>query len=275
MIRNLILAGLPPRLHSSNDYGTAGMNLKAAFLTIAAGGALLLVTACGGSDVGETNGSDASGDNSNTTSASSGGSNGSTTTVPVVPTQAASNSSNSGVSSSICQRVTETTFIGGNLFVAEQGPIGVTLLSDGGLSKWALSLLYDDVHGIPTSNQQDKWGAVALFAPGTPVGTSTQVEVLPPTYFGFVLYGPVPTTFPRGVSIELHINTNGGAFQGASEDNSVSTASIGKDIVHPYWPRARVTYGPNNTATVTFFGSFSVALTNVFGTGCPPMPAQP
>ena len=52
-----------------------------------------------------------------------------------------------------------------------------------------------------------------------------------------------------------------------SETNTFTTAAIGKDIWPDGWPRASVTYGPNNTATVTFFAGFSVGLTNVCGSG--------
>lgn len=58
-----------------------------------------------------------------------------------------------------------------------------------------------------------------------------------------------------------------------SPDNSSDTAGIGQDTWPYPFPTASVTYGPNNTATVTFFAAtdgahFSVGLTNVFGTGC-------
>jgi hypothetical protein len=225
------------------------MNLKAALLATAAG-AFLLVAACGGGGSGsDSNGSTGGGSGS---SGSGGGS-----------------SSSSGGS---CQPQTQTTIVGGDLFVAEQGPVGVTLLSNGGLSQYTFTFLYNNVFGIPTNNQQDKWGQATPFAPGTPVGTSTRVQLQPPP--SDLIHGePVPSTFPKGIPVELWLTKNDGNQPGPA--NSSSTASIGKDILgHDQWHTASVTYGTNNTATVTFFpagggAGFSVGLTNVFGKGSP------
>jgi hypothetical protein len=149
----------------------------------------------------------------------------------------------------------------------------VTLLSDGGLSlsQYAFTLMYDNVSGIRTSNPQDKWGTAVLFPPGTPVGTSNQVQLLAPTYFGFILYGPVPSSFPKGIPVQLIMRSYGGTRQ-----DVWATASLGKDIPSNHFTDLHdtsVTYGLNNTATVTFLGTtgagLSVALTNVCGSGLP------
>jgi hypothetical protein len=263
------------------------VNLKNAFLATAAGGAFLLIAACGGGDVSDGNGSSASSDNSN--SASGGGGNASTSTVPGVSGPAPSNNSGGGGSTIQCQRLNETTFIGGNLFVAEQGPVVVTLLSDGGLGPvifqnfnsfagW-FRILYNNVFGMQVSNSQDQFGFVTPFPPGTQVGASTQVQLQPPPQDVIREYGPAPSNFPKGIPLELTL-TKPDATRGYLNS---STASIYKDIPDDEWHKpdsldgrntASVIYGPNNTATVTFFAGtdglhFSVGLTNVFGTGCP------
>jgi hypothetical protein len=212
------------------------VNLKAALLAGAAASVFLLVAACGG------------GSSDSVSSSSSGG----------------------GSGSGSCQPQT-TTIIGGDLFVAQQGPVGLTLLSNGGLSQYTFYFLYDNVFGIPTNNQQDKLGQATPFGPGTPVGTSTQVQLQPPA--SDLIHGqPVPSTFPKGIPIELWLTKNDGNQRGPA--NSSSTASIGKDLAgHDQWHTASVTYGTNNTATVTFFptdpAAFSVSLTNVSGAGSP------
>jgi hypothetical protein len=95
---------------------------------------------------------------------------------------------------------------------------------------------------------------------------------------GFVNGEQTPSTFPKGIPVELRLTTNDGGTNPGPTTSS-STASIRKDIPHDFWHTASVTYGANNTATVTFFpdasGShFSVALTNVFGAGSPPASAS-
>src|SRR4051812_45508361 len=229
------------------------MKLKAALLAMATAGACLFVAACGGGGEGGTSsgaGGSGGGDSNSTNSNSSGGGSSANSTGGTCQSQA---------------------IAGGDLFVAEQGPVGVTLLSNGGLSQYTFTFLYDNVFGIPTNNQQDKWGAVTplLFPPGTPIGASAQVQLQP--FTGFVHGEQTPGTFPKGIPVELWLTTNDGNQPGPS--NSSSTASIGKDIPHDFWHTASVTYGANNTATVTFFPSggahFSVGLTNVFGSGSP------
>jgi hypothetical protein len=217
------------------------MNLKAALLAAVAAGAFLIVAACGGGS------SDASG--------SSGA--------------ATSGSGSSG--SAGCQPQAPTTIVGGDLFVAQQGPVGMTLLSNGGLSQYEFTFLYNNVFGISTNNQQDKWGQARPFGPGTPVGTSTQVQLEPPTP-DLIQWQSVPSTFPKGIPVELLLTKRDGNPPGPA--NSSSTASIGKDLLgHDSWHTASVTYATNNTATVTFFptdpAAFSVGLTNVFGSGSP------
>ena len=214
------------------------MNLNVAFLATATG-ALLLLAGCGGGG----------GDGDSTASNGGGGSGG----------------------SGSCQAQAPTTLVGGDLSVAEQAPVGMTLLSNGGLTQYTFTFLYDNVFGIPTNNQQDKWGQATAFPPGTPVGTSTQVQLQP--FTGFVHGEQTPSTFPKGIPVELWLTWNSPGTN-PGPDNSSSTASIGKDIPRDFWHTASVTYGANHTATVTFpdtGGSmgFSVALTNVSGSGSP------
>ena len=217
------------------------MNPKAVYL------AILLLAACGGSDGGSvTTGA----------SASSG-----STDPAAQPTQTSEPHSTSGN----CKDGLAGTIVGGDLFVAEQGPVGMTLLSNGGLSQYLFWVLYDNVFGIPTiSNRQDKFGAAQPFPPGTPPGAAAQLQLQPPSPYD--LNGqPVPASFPKGIPVELLLrNYDGGPV---SETNTFTTAAIGKDIWPDGWPRASVTYGPNNTATVTFFAGFSVGLANVCGSG--------
>jgi hypothetical protein len=266
------------------------MNLKAALLATAAG-AFLLVAACGGGGSGsDSNGSTGGGSGSSggggggssSSSSSGSSSSGSSSSGSSSSGTGSSSSSSSGTGSSgSCHPLTPTTFVGGNLFVAEQGPVGVTLLSDGGLSPLIFAnvyfgsgfmILYDNVFGMQVSNRQDKFGFAKPFAPGTQVGASTQVQLQPPPADVIRNYGPVPSTFPKGIPLELWLKTTDGNPTGPA--NSSGTARIGKDTALYSFPTASVTYGPNNTATVTFFASsdgphFSVGLTNVFGTGCP------
>ena len=170
---------------------------------------------------------------------------------------AESSSSGSGSTAPNCP---QTTVVGGDLFLAQPGAVGVTLQSNGGLSTYTFTFLYDNVFGTSTNNQQDKWGSAVLFGPGTSAGASTQVQVQPNV---------------QGVPIELWLTKNDGNQPGPS--NSSSTASINKDLLgHDAWHTASVTYGANATATVVFFPSdpatFSVSLTNVKGAGSPTGP---
>lgn len=167
-----------------------------------------------------------------------------------------------------CKDGLQATIVGGDLFVAEQGAVGMTLLGNGQLSQYEFWVLYDNVFGIPTiPNRQDKFGAAQPFPPGTSLGATAQLQLQPPSLDE--LNGQViATTFPKGIPVELVLrNYDGGP---PSETNTFTTASIGKDISPDGWPKASVTYGPNSTATVTFLAGFSVGLTNVCGSGLAP-----
>jgi hypothetical protein len=149
----------------------------------------------------------------------------------------------------------------------------MTLLSTGGLAlaPYTLTFFYDNVFGIPTNNRQDKFGQAEVFPPGTPVGASTQVQPQPPRA-DLIPGQTVPSTFPKGIPVELMLRINDGNQPGPA--NISTTASIGKDIPRDIAHTASVTYGPNNTATVTFFPAadgtgFTVSLTNVTGSGSP------
>jgi hypothetical protein len=258
------------------------MNLKAALLATAAAGAFLLVAACGG---GVSDSASSGSNSSSGTTGSSSGSNGTSAQLPnpgpSVPPLARSTTSRG------CQPLNQTTtIIGGDLFVADQGPVRLTLLSDGGLgsspigmrwpdgsfNQYGFALIYDNVFGISNvSNRQDKWGSASPspFPPGTPAGTSTEVQFRPPDpTYGYA----VPITFPKGIPVELELRIYDG--YSPRESNFSKTASICKDYsISLPSPQASVTYGTNNTATVTFFatngGGFSVGLTNVCGSGLP------
>ena len=176
----------------------------------------------------------------------------------------------SGSTTPSCQPQRQSTLVGGDLFVVDQAPVGVSLLSDGGLTQYEFSFYYDNVFGMPTNNPQDKWGQARPFAPGTPAATSTQVQLQPPTP-DLIQWQSVPSTFPKGIPVELLLTKRDGNPPGPA--NSSGTAAIGKDLLgRDDWHTASVTYGMNNTATVTFFpsagaASFSVGLTNVAGNG--------
>lgn len=223
------------------------MNVLAALCATVTAGAFL-IAGCGGGSADATGSNDSGG----TTSTSS--------------------ASNDGTGSGNATSCQSQPVVGGDLSVAQQGPVGVTLLSNGGLTQYTFAFLYNNVFGIATNNQQDKWGAVAPppFPPGTPVGTTIQVQLQP--FTGFVNGEQTPSTFPKGIPLELWLTRNDGNQPGPT--NSSSTASIGKDIPHDFWHTASVTYGANSTATVTFFptdagAKFSVGLTNVLGSASP------
>src|SRR5438477_12395660 len=102
------------------------MNLKIAFLATAAAGGFLLVAACGGGDSRSTT------DSNSSSTPSIGGSD--TVALLPVPMPSMPPEPPRSTSRRSCQPLTQpTTIVGGDLFVADQGPIGLTLLSDGGL----------------------------------------------------------------------------------------------------------------------------------------------
>jgi len=234
------------------------MDFRAAFLATAAAGALLLLPACGGGG----------GDGGGTDSTSGGGTSSSGDTSSGNGTTASSGGSSSA---STCQPRPDVTIVGGDLFVAEKAPVGLTLLSTGGLAQYEFTFLYDFVFGISTNNPQDKWGQARPFPPGTPVGTSIQLQLEPPTP-DLIQFQQVPSTFPKGIPVQLWLRKSDGNPPGPA--NSSSTASMGKDLLgRDDWRTASVTYQANNTATVTFFPSdrstFRIGVTNVVGSGSP------
>jgi hypothetical protein len=163
----------------------------------------------------------------------------------------------------------QNTVVGGDLFVAQPGPVGVTLLSDGGVNPYSLTLFYNNVYLTPTNNPQDKWGQATVFNTGAAAGSTVQVQLQRPT--PDVIHGqPVPSAFPIGMPLQLQLSEPG-LFPNQRPTNS-TTASINKDIPGLAAPTARVSYGSNDTAIVNFpsgggaFG-FSVRMSNVFGSG--------
>src|SRR3954463_5345497 len=99
------------------------MNLRAALLASATG-ACVFVAACGGGGGDTSSSAGGSGNGGSTDSTGSTGSTGS------------SNSTGS------CSPQAPTTVAGGDLFVAEQGLIGATLLGNGGLTLFDVQLGY-------------------------------------------------------------------------------------------------------------------------------------
>lgn len=230
------------------------MKFRAALLCAAAFNAFLLLAACGGGggDGGSTGQSPPS---ANGDAGGGSGDNGGS---------APSASSAPDGGGTICQ---SQPVVGGDLFVVDNAPVKVTLLANGGLTGGTFSFLYDFVFGIPTNNQQDKWGQVTPFAPTAPVGTSTDVRIQPPPP-DLIHDEPVPSSFPKGVPIELWLSLDDGNQPGPA--NISSTASIHKDLPRDPSHSASVVYRGDNTATVTFFASvggpaFTVGLTNVSG----------
>ena len=228
------------------------MHLRNVLLTAAAASALLLVAACGGGDAGGGGGplpptsqspQAPSGDSGggNTTSASSDG-----------------NGSTGGSSTSSCQTPAQTTVVGGALFVAQQGLIGATLLSNHGFE---VQLGYSTCDGSCTTQQhQDAFAfafglAPPLFSPQAAVGTTLQLQ----PQGGIPINGQTVSTFPRGTPI----------FVVFRNDNDVASTANNKDLGRAIPESARVSYGPDNTATVDFqipTGlDVRVGLTNVRG----------
>src|SRR4051812_43053275 len=111
------------------------MNLKAALLA-GATGACVLVAACGGGGGDTSSGTGGSGNGGSTGGTGNTGSPGS------------SNSTGS------CAPQTQTNVVGGDLFVAEQGLIVATLLSNGGLSFVDIQLGYSTCDSNCTSPQR-------------------------------------------------------------------------------------------------------------------------
>ena len=159
------------------------------------------------------------------------------------------------------------TVTGGPLFAASPGPIGATLLGTGGGS-YAVSIYWDSVFGIPTNNQQDKFGTTGLlFSSSTNPGTTSASVVLTPPPADLIRGQSVSPTYPQGIPLMLVAFGSAGGSNGGT--HASTTASIGKDIgVSSTISDARVTYGANSTAVVSFptgGGNFSlsVGLSNV------------
>src|ERR687887_186166 len=103
----------------------------------------------------------------------------------------------------------QTTVVGGDLFVAQQGPVSATLLSDAGLSPYSLTLYWNSVFGMQVNNQQDKFGASVLFQdstitnqPNSTVGSTVVVQITPPP--PDITNGMQPaSTYPQGIPLQL------------------------------------------------------------------------
>ena len=187
------------------------MKFKAALLCASA---FLLLTACGGGGGGDGGSTVQSPPSTNSAGGGSSDNGGSAPSASSAP-------DGSGTTST-CQ---SQPVVGGDLFVVDNAPVKVTLLAHGGLSGGTFTFLYDNVFGFNTNNQQDKWGQVTPFAPSAPLGTSTDVQILPPSP-DLVHGDPVPSSFPKGVPIELWLSLDDGNQPGPA--NISSTASIHK-----------------------------------------------
>jgi len=234
------------------------VNLKVALLAAAAASAFLLLPACGGGGGGEnnTNSSNGSGNGSS-------GSGGSSGTGGTGTGSGGTGSSDSGGSSSVC------TIVGGALFVAAQGPIGATLLSNGGSTRsFEIDLGYSTCDANCSNPQrQDAFafafaGSPPTFSERASVGTTLTLQ----PQSGIPINGQMVSTFPQGTPIFLSFG-NGDDFSATATDN--------KDLGRAYPLTALVTYGASSTATVDFRTSggldYRVGLTNVVGSAgaCP------
>ena len=221
------------------------MHLRNVLLTAAAAGVLFLVAACGGGDAG--GGSSAvppANQSSQLPPADSSGGSTSTATSDSTP--------------STCQTSAQTTVVGGALFVAQQGLIGATLLSNHGFE---VQLGYSTCDGSCTTQQhQDAFAfafglAPPLFSPQAAVGTTLQLQ----PQGGIPINGQTVSAFPRGTPI----------FVVFRNDNDVASTANDKDLGRAIPESARVSYGPDNTATVDFQTptglDVRVGLTNVRG----------
>ena len=153
--------------------------------------------------------------------------------------------------------------MGGDLLVAEQGLIGATLLSNGGLTLFDVQLGYSTCDSNCSAPQRQDDFAFAfsvrppLFNANTAVGTSLTLQ----PQSGVPINGQVVSTFPTGTPIFLTF--------GDGEFNDFSATAHSKDLGHTYPETALVTYGANNTAVVDFRTAagahIRVGLSNVRG----------
>src|SRR3954470_21760896 len=218
------------------------MNLSAVLLAAATAGACLLVAACGGG--GDTSGNAGASGNSGSTGSTGSGSTGS------------------------CAPQTQTTIVGGDLFVAEQGLIGATLLGNGGSTFFDVQLGYSTCDSNCHAPQRQDAFAFAfsvrppLFNAGTPVGTTLALQ----PQSGIPINGQMASAFPTGTPIFLTF--------GDGEFSDFSATAYSKDLGHTYPETALVTYGANSTAIIDFRPSagahIRVGLSNVRGSsgGC-------
>jgi hypothetical protein len=217
-------------------------------LAAAASSAFLVLPACGGGGGSDSNTSNSSGNGS---SSSTGGTDGTGS-----GSTGGASSDSGGGSSAGC------TVVGGALIVAAQGPIGATLLSNGGATgSFEVELGYSlcDVN-CHAPQQQDAFAFAfgakpPLFDETTPVGTSFSLQ--PQT--GIAINGQMASTFPKGTPIFLVFRIG---------DDFGETANT-KDLGRAIPDTAVVSYSAGSTATVDFRTSggldYRVGLTNVVG----------
>jgi hypothetical protein len=140
------------------------------------------------------------------------------------------------------------------LQVAQEGTISATLQSPPGTT--FITLSFDNSGGLTLNNPQDRFGGTTLFTPSSQVGTT--VTVAPTTPIG----GQNLSVFPGGTAILLT------AFDTTLGGRS-TTGDIGSDVIIN--ANAQVTFGANNTATVTFLpgggNRVTIGLTNIIGGG--------
>jgi len=159
--------------------------------------------------------------------------------------------------------------VGGDLFVAEDGLIGATLLSNGGSTFFDVQLGYSTCESNCTNPQRQDAFAFAfgvappLFNQNTIVGTTLALQ----PQSGIPIHGQMVSAFPSGTPLFL--------FFGDGEFNDFSATANNKDLARAYPETALVTYGANGTAIVEFRTSagarIRVGLSNVRGSssaGC-------
>jgi hypothetical protein len=143
----------------------------------------------------------------------------------------------------------QNSVVGGDLFVAQNGTIGATLLGANANQQgfFFLELLY------PSGPGREDVGITQVFNNNTAVGTTVQLQPSIP------INGQQLNFFPQGTPVMLSLFTG--------DQTKITTGEIPRSFPGVISPTAVVTYGSNNSAIVDFGGLFDVrvGLTNVFG----------
>jgi hypothetical protein len=107
------------------------------------------------------------------------------------------------------------------------------------------------------NNPQDQFGGLPLFNPSTPVGTRLELRPNSP------INGQSLNYFPQGTPLLL-------VMRDGTQLGRFTTGDIHKDIGGSFQPIARVSYGSDNTALISFPSGggafdFRVSMGNVTG----------